>query len=286
MSNSASLFDRELLKTRLERRRDQPVDFVTKLVVADLEQRLAIITRKFSNALIMGANRRHLPARLKTGDGTVEFKRLSTLVHSGKDQYIDPENFVLASRQHDLIVSVLDIATINDVPGFLLNLRRHLVADGLFMAAFVGGASLSELRAAWLTADARHLGGALSRVAPFISATEAGALLQRAGFALPVTDVETLSVGYASPLALMQELKSFGAANPLLERGRSLVSAAHLASAVAAYQNVAGGPDGRVRASLEIVWMSGWAPHESQQKPLAPGSARVSLVDVLEKKNR
>ena len=130
------------------------------------------------------------------------------------------------------------------------------------------------------------LGGAISRVAPFVGTTDAGALLQRAGFALPVADIEFHTIRYASPLALMEEIKSFCAANPLRERGRHLITPAHLASAIKAYQNIAGDKDGRVSASLEIIWMSGWSPHESQQKPLAPGSAQISLADVLGKKKR
>jgi len=284
MSNPAPLFDKALLSARLKQRREQKADFVTKLVIADLGQRLKTITRTFSRALILGPDARHLPRTLTTKEGAVDFLAMSTLAQFEGSNYIDAENFTPFSREYDLIISLFDIATINDVPGFLHNVRRHLVADGLFMAAFIGGTSLSELRAAWLTADAKHLGGALSRVAPFIDTTDAGALLQRAGFALPVTDIEPFTIRYPSPLALMRELKSFAAANPLKNRGQHLITPAHLKSAIAAYQNIAGDKDGRVSASLQIIWMSGWAPHESQQKPLAPGSAQVSLADVLGKK--
>ncbi len=284
MSNSVILFDKALLAGRLRRGKARPADFVTKLVIADLGQRLETITRTFSNALILGPDARHLPRALKTHEGPVEFERMSTLARFAGSNHIDAENFSPPSDEYDLIVSLLDIGAINDVPGFLRNALLHLVADGLFIAAFIGGGSLSELRAAWLTADAIHLGGALSRVAPFIDTTDAGALLQRAGFALPVADIEPFTIRYPSPLALMRELKDFAAANPLSERGRHLITPAHLESAVDAYQNIAGDKDGRVRASLEIIWMSGWAPHESQQKPLAPGSAQVSLADILGKK--
>ncbi|VAW16474.1 SAM-dependent methyltransferase, BioC-like [hydrothermal vent metagenome] len=283
MSDPASVFDKALLNQRLSQARNRPVDFVTELVVADLGARLETITRTFSKALILAPDARHMPLRLKTHDAVVEFERMSTLAEFNGD-YIDPENFLPPSDQYDLIVSIMDIGVINDVPGFLYNVRRHLVADGLFVAAFVGGGSLGELRQAWLTADAGHLGGALSRVAPFVDATDAGGLLQRAGFALPVADIEFHNIRYASPLALMEEIKTFCAANPLKERGRHLITPAHLNSAIKAYQEIAGDSDGRVRASLEIIWMSGWAPHESQQKPLAPGSAQVSLADVLGKK--
>jgi hypothetical protein len=137
------------------------------------------------------------------------------------------------------------------------------------------------LRRAWLFADEAYSGGAYTRVAPFIDVRDAGALLQRAGFALPVADVETHLVRYKSPLALMQELKALAASNPLTDRPKTFAVKQLLADACKHYEAIASDEDGRIRATLEIVWMSGWAPHESQQKPLAPGSADVSLTKIL-----
>src|SRR5690606_17048372 len=158
-------------------------------------------------------------------------------------------------------------------------LRRQLRPDGLLMAAFIGGESLSELREAFLAADSLVSGGASARVAPMAQVRDAGALLQRAGFALPVADVETHTVRYANAFALMAELKALGAANPLADRPRRFATRTLLAAAATAYQEAAGDADGRVRATLEVIWLAGWVPHESQQKPLRPGSAKISLGD-------
>jgi SAM-dependent methyltransferase len=271
------IFDRELIARRLARRSGEP-DFVTVLVLEDLADRLAVITRRFENALILGPDARFFPEIGRSAEGEFSFSRLSTLVGAGR---IDPENLSLPVTDYDLIVSLLDLQAINDVPGFLDRLRRHLRPDGLFLSAAIGGASLGELRAAWVRADAEILGGAYARVAPFIEVRDAGMLLQRAGFALPVADVEAHAVRYETPLALMRELKTFGASNPLIDRPGKPVSKRLLAAACAAYEMLASDEDGRVRATLEFLWLSGWAPHESQQKPLAPGSAEVSLTKVL-----
>jgi SAM-dependent methyltransferase len=190
----------------------------------------------------------------------------------------------LPHGDYDLVVSIFDLQIIDDVPGFLSSIRAHLRPDGLFLAAAVGGDSLTELRQAFFAADSERYGGAYARVAPFIPLAEVGRLLQHAGFALPVSDVETHVVRYATPLKLMQELKTLGASNPLADRPAQPMTAAHLAAASAQYEAIAADADGRVRATLEIIWMSGWAPHESQQKPLKPGSAEVSLTKVLGKR--
>ena len=153
--------------------------------------------------------------------------------------------------------------------------------DGLLLAAFLGGETLTELREAFLAADLQVTGGASARVAPMIQVRDAGGLLQRAGLALPVADVETHVVRYGDPFALMREIKDLGASNPLADRPRRLATPALLAAAATAYAERDSDADGRIRATLEIIWLSGWAPHESQQKPLKPGSATSRLGDVL-----
>ena len=170
---------------------------------------------------------------------------------------------------------------VNDLPGTLLQIRRSLKPDGLLLAAFVGGQSLAELREAFAAAEAEIEGGASPRVAPFVDVRELGALLQRAGFALPVTDIDRLTVRYASPLALMHDLRRMGATNALTERRRRPLRRATLQRMMELYSARFADADGRVRATFEIVWLSGWAPHESQQKPLAPGSAKVRLAEAL-----
>lgn len=278
MASLPRTFDRELIASHLRRRPEGGDDFVTRLALDDLADRLLAVKRPFRRALIMAPNATALPAAGRSGEGEFRFERASTILGS---DIVDPEALVLPSAHYDLIVSILDLQIINDVPGFLARIRVHLSPDGLFMAAMIGGASLFELRQAFVAADAEVSGGAFARVAPFIPLGDCGGLLQRAGFALPVTDIESHVVRYGTPLALMRELKALGAQNPLADRPTRLATRRLIALASAAYSDLATDADGRVRATLEIVWLSGWAPHESQQKPLRPGSAQTSLAKVL-----
>jgi SAM-dependent methyltransferase len=181
----------------------------------------------------------------------------------------------------DLVVSALALQFVNDLPGTLLQIRRALNPDGLFMAALLGGETLSQLRGAFAAAEAEVEAGLSPRVAPFADLRDLGALLQRAGFALPVTDVDRVTVRYASPLALMHDLRRMGANNVLIERRRRPLKRATLRRVMEIYLDRFGDADGRVSATFEIIWLAGWAPHESQQQPLKPGSARVRLADAL-----
>ncbi len=278
MALPPKVFDRALIARHLQRRPVERDDFVTRLALADLGERLATVTRSFRQALILSPDGEGLPETGVSANGTFTFERAATVTGE-----IDPEALSLPETGYDLIVSLFDLQVVNDVPGFLVRLRAHLAADGLFLAAIVGGDSLNELREAFLKADTMLLGGAYARVAPFIPVQDVGGLLQRAGFALPVADVETHTVRYGNPLRLMAELKALGASNPLAERPGRMATRSLVAAASAAYEGIAADPDGRVRATLEIVWMSGWAPHENQQKPLKPGSAEISLAKVLGK---
>jgi SAM-dependent methyltransferase len=277
------IFDRARIARHLARRSDDGADFVTELVRDDLATRLATISRPFGKALVMGPDARVLPVRGQSADGEFDFERVSTLLPTPGVPLVDPEALELPADDYELIVSLLDLQVVNDVPGFLARIRAHLRPDGLFMAAFLGGDSLTELRQAFLVADAEVTGGAYARVAPFIPLKDAGGLLQRTGYALPVTDVETHRVRYGDALRLMRELKALGAQNPLQERPDRLGTRGLVAAAANAYHERFADPDGRVGATLEIVWISGWAPHESQQKPLRPGSGKVRLGDVLGK---
>jgi len=277
------VFDRDLIARHLARRRGAD-DFVTRLALDDLASRLITVTRSFEAALIMAPDATELPVMGRSANGIFRFERAATVVEAEGAALVDPETLALPRTDYDLIVSILDLTVVNDVVGFLARLRRHLRPDGLFMAVAVGGASLNELREAWLTAEAEVSGGAYARVAPFIPLADAGGLLQRAGFSLPVTDVETHTVRYGHPLKLMAELKALGAQNPLADRPGRPVTRHLLQMATEAYGALAMDADARVRATLELIWMSGWAPHDSQQKPSRRGSATVSLKDVLEKK--
>lgn len=279
------VFDRPLIARHLARRPAGHDDFVTRLVLADLEERLGTVTRDFGQALIMAPDARVLPAQGRSANGLFAYERASTVLPTDGVPLVDPEILDLPKRGYDLIVSIFDLDVVDDVPGFLARARGHLRGDGLFLAAAIGGDSLTELREAFLAADAEISGGAFLRVAPFIPLNEAAGLLQRAGLALPVSDVETHTVRYESPLSLMRELKALGASNPLADRPHKLATLSLIRAASAAYERLAGDSDGRIRATLEIVWMSGWAPHESQQKPLKPGSAEISLTKVLGSKS-
>jgi SAM-dependent methyltransferase len=175
----------------------------------------------------------------------------------------------------------LSLQAVNDLPGALVQIRRVLKPDGLFLAALFGGDTLCELRHSFAVAESELDGGMSPRVAPFADVREIGALLQRAGFALPVTDVDRLTVRYSSPLRLLRDLRCMGAANALAERRHVPLRRATLMRAMEVYAERFADPDGKVRASFDIVWLSGWSPHEGQQQPLRPGSAKRRLADAL-----
>ncbi len=178
-------------------------------------------------------------------------------------------------------MSALALHFVNDLPGALIQIRRALKPDGLFLAALLGGETLTELRQSFAAAESELEGGVSPRVAPFADVREMGALLQRAGFALPVTDIDRVTARYASPFALMAELRRMGATNALAERRRTPLRRATLNRMAEIYAQRFSDRDGKIRATFEIVWLSGWAPHESQQKPLRPGSAQTRLADAL-----
>jgi SAM-dependent methyltransferase len=272
MTAPPRLFDPTQIARNL-RRRPAADNFVRSLVLEDLADRLSAYKRDFTRAILIGPDAQTLPQTLFTANGPVTVQRIEAF----SDEDFPP----LPQGEQDLIISLLHLQAVDDVPGHLARLRRLLKPDGLLMAAFLGGESLTELRDAFLAADLDISGGASARVAPMAQVRDAGALLQRAGFALPVADVETHRVRYATPFALMAELKALGASNPLADRPRKFATRSLLAAAAQAYAARDADPDGRVRATLEIIWLAGWVPHESQQKPLRPGSATVSMKDVL-----
>ena len=193
----------------------------------------------------------------------------------------DEEALPFADGSLDLVVSALALQFVNDLPGTLIQIRRALKPDGLLLAALIGGDSLAELREAFAQAESEIEGGVSPRVAPFADLRELGALLQRAGFALPVVDSDRLTVRYQSVLDLMRDLRRMGATNVLNERRRTPLKRATLQRMAEIYARRFADADGRLRATFEIAWLSGWAPHESQQKPLKPGSAAQRLADAL-----
>jgi SAM-dependent methyltransferase len=279
------VFDRSLLRRRRRRARALgPATFLIDRVAADLADRLAVVLRRFALVVDLGtptgALRRGLAPYVDTLIA-VDADPLALGDESGPKLVADEEALPFADASLDLVVSALALQTVNDLPGALVQVRRALRPDGLFLAAMLGGDTLTELRASFAAAEAEIEGGVSPRVAPFVDAREAGALLQRAGFALPVTDVDRITVRYASPFDLVGDLRRMGATNVLTERRRAPLRRATLRRMVEVYAARFADADGRVRASFDVVWLSGWAPHASQQQPLKPGSAQTRLADAL-----
>jgi SAM-dependent methyltransferase len=286
MSSGPKIFDRRLLGVR--RRRACALGAATFLLdhaAAELAERLSAVLRQFGIAVDLGASsdvvQRALAASGKIGTIVAAAADAAALENSVLRVVSDEEALPFADASLDLVISVLTLQFVNDLPGTLIQIRRALKPDGLFMAAIVGGDSLNELRTAFADAESEVEGGLSPRVAPFADVRELGALLQRAGFALPVVDSERLTVRYDSALALMHDLRRMGATNVLQERRRRSLKRATLRRMEAIYADRFADADGRLRASFEIIWLSGWAPHESQQKPLKPGSAAQRLADAL-----
>lgn len=202
------------------------------------------------------------------------------------DVVLDPEHLPFADETFDLIVSTLALHWVNDLPGALIQMRRALKPDGLMLATFFGGDTLSELRFALLEAEAEVSGGAALRVAPFATLQDVAGLLQRARFALPAADRDVVTVRYAEPMRLLADLRAMGETAALSERSPHGLSRRILARAFEIYRERHSDEDGRVRATFEIFTATGWAPHESQQKPLAPGSAKARLADALNTKEQ
>jgi SAM-dependent methyltransferase len=275
MSSNPAIFDRKLLRLRQARARAfGPETFLVDRVAEELGERLSAVLRQFERAADVGtptdAVRRVLAASGKV-----------VAVYGADHVTADEEALPFADGSLDLAVSALALQFVNDLPGTLIQIRRALKPDGLLLAALLGGDTLIELREAFAEAEAEIEGGVSPRVAPFADVRVLGALLQRAGFALPVVDSDRLTVRYDSVFDLMKDLRRMGATNILSERRRTPLKRATLAKMAEIYARRFADADGRVRATFEVAWLSGWAPHESQQKPLKPGTATQRLADAL-----
>ncbi|MFH0300462.1 methyltransferase domain-containing protein [Bradyrhizobium sp. 31Argb] len=267
------LFDRSLLSARLKRaRRNAPVTFLLERVAEDMAERLQAVTREFADAADIWTPGNALHDLVRERCKSV---REVTFEAS--------EVLPLQPQSLDLAVSALAFQFVNDLPGVLAQIRRALRPDGLLLAAMIGGDTLTELRQSFAAAEAECESGVSPRVAPFADLRDVGALLQRAGLALPVTDVDRIVVRYDNAFALMQELRRMGATNILIERRRALSRRATLLRMAQIYAERFADPDGRIRATFDVIWLSGWAPHESQQKPLRPGSAKASLEEAVKR---
>jgi SAM-dependent methyltransferase len=269
------LFDRALLRARLNRaQRLGPATFLLDRVAEDMAERLHAVLREFNSAADIGSA--DLQVRDAVAGRVGRLDRVDLPDRETEPLRLQPESFELA-------VSALAFQFVNDLPGVLAQIRRALKPDGLLLAAMLGGDTLTELRQCFAEAEAELEGGVSPRVIPFADLRDVGALLQRAGFALPVTDVDRIVVRYDSAFALMQDLRRMGATNILVERRRTPTRRATLLRMAQIYGERFADADGRIRATFDVIWLSGWAPHESQQKPLKPGSAKASLAEAVKK---
>jgi SAM-dependent methyltransferase len=296
MSSPASsgpprLFDRALHRKRLDRAAAgyADADFLQRRAAEDIVERLEPILRDFPLAVDLSARAGAFREALAASDAR---ERVGLLIEAdlspamlagrtGPRLVLDEEQLPFADGSLDLIVSTLGLHWTNDVVGALIQARMALKPDGLFIGAFLGGATLTELRQSLVAAESEILGGAGSRVSPFAGSGDGADLLQRAGFALPVADVDRVTVRYEHPLKLLADLRQMGETSVLADRHPRGLTRTILARAAEIYVERFAGADGRVPATFEILTLTGWAPHESQQQPLKPGSAKVRLADAL-----
>jgi SAM-dependent methyltransferase len=289
MTEGPMIFDRALIRRRQRRAAALgPATFLLDRVADDLAERLQIVLRQFDVALDLGTPGeavRTALASLRSIDTIVATSAIPDLaIRTNQTQRLvmaDEEALPFRDASLDLVVSALALQFVNDLPGALLQIRRALKPDGLFLAALLGGESLTELRQAFAAAESDIEGGVSPHVSPFADLRDLGALLQRAGFALPVTDTDHLIVRYNTVFGLTHDLRRMGATNALLDRRRAPLKRATLMRMAEIYAQRFADADGRVRATFEIVWLSGWAPHPRQQQPLKPGSASTRLADAL-----
>lgn len=288
MSEPHLLFDRKLLRAR--RARFAPEigahEFLLSQVAGEIAERISVMLRSFPLALDLGAYHGLLGRKI------AELPSVGAMIYAESAHALaalcprpalvcDDDLLPFKEASLNLIVSGLALHRVNDLPGALIQIRRALCPDGLFIAGLLGARSLIELRQALIEAEAETEGGASPRVAPFGDVRDYGALLQRAGFALPVADAEVLKVPYPSPRELMREIRVLGGGNVLSDRSKAPLHRRTLDRAEAIYRERHATADGRVSATFEIVYLSGWAPDASQQKPLKPGSAAARLADAL-----
>lgn len=292
MSEPQLPFDRPLHRKRLDRASGVygQADFMKIRAVEDQILRLSSIMRQFPVAVDLGARRGSFARQLaRTPDvadkiGLLIETDLSSAMLSGRKGQrllMDEERNVFAAASLDLVVSSLALHWVNDLVGVLIQIRQSLKPDGLFLGSVYGGLTLTELRQSLLAAEDEVLGGAQARVSPFLDASDGAALLQRAGFALPVSDVDRVTVRYEHPMLLLRDLRTMGETSALLSRPLRTLRRDVLRRACEIYQQRFSDPDGRIRASFDIVSLTGWSPSDTQQKPLRPGSAKMRLAEAL-----
>ena len=285
------IFDRALHARRLTRAAPcfAAADFLKQRAAEDLVARIGSVNRQFPLAVDLGARTGSFRRALAASDAAAKVGLLveadlsgAMLLDRGGPRVVaDEERLPFGEARVDLIVSSLALHWVNDLIGTLVQIRRGLKPDGLFVGAMLGGATLTELRQSLLAAEAELRGGAGPRVSPFADAADGAALLQRAGFALPVVDTDTVTARYEHPLKLLADLRAMGETNAVFDRPPIPLTRAVLQRACDIYAHTYGGSDGRVTATFEILTLTGWAPHPDQPKGLRPGSAKVRLADAL-----
>ncbi|MEZ5925949.1 MAG: methyltransferase domain-containing protein [Hyphomicrobiaceae bacterium] len=292
MKGPELLFDRRLQRQWLHRHQASidKGDFLRAWVADDLASRLLLVHRQLGCALVIGAGARAIaPALVSTGkilEAVLCEPVAPAAVPAGRLVVGDSEALPFAEHSFNLAVSLLELHQINDLPGALVELRRVLKPDGLLLATMIGGQSLQELARAFAAGESELRGGASPRVAPMVDVRDLGGLVQRAGFALPVVDVDPLNLTYASVGALMRELRQLGCANALNARSRRHLTKRLLAAVASAYEREVPAQDGRVTATIEILTVTAWSPGPGQPQPLKPGSAQVRLGDALGRRDR
>lgn len=260
-------------------------DFLLQEAVSELLARLNVVQRSFKTVVDIATPTGILASALDRIGRFESVLRLDRLAATADGDIpfavADAEALPLGAETVDLAVSALALQTVNDLPGVLAQIRFALKPDGLFLATLLGGDTLTELRHSLAAAESELSGGVTPRVAPFAAVRDCGALLQRAGLALPVADQDRITVRYDHLIDLMRDLRAMGATNALVESRRLPLTRGVLERAQAVYVERYGEPDGRIRATFDLIWLSGWAPHQSQQQPLRPGSAKVKLAEAL-----
>ena len=299
-TESIIVFDRRLVRLRRNRaaRQSNPVDFLFKATAHSLVDRLLDIQRDFPLALDLGCHGGEVSRALEGassgelsgthGVGTLvqadmapAFARRAAQGTGRPAIAADEEALPFGAGVFDLVLSNLSLHWVNDLPGALWQICTALKPDGAFLAAILGGETLHELRAVTMEAELALTGGASPRVSPVADLREAAGLLQRAGFALPVADSDRLTVTYDTAFGLLADLRGMGESNAGINRNPAIPPRALWPEVARLYQQRHAGPDGRIVATFEVLYLLGWAPHEDQQQPLRPGSARSRLADAL-----
>ncbi|OWV89990.1 methyltransferase domain-containing protein [Rhizobium sp. R693] len=270
---------------RALRNHDPKAAFLLDIAAEELGERLAVVERTFEQAVeLHGATGAAAHAAVATGKiGQLTRVESERTYVKADEPFVEAalEEVPLEPQSANLVLAPLSLHLTNDTPGVFIQIRRALKPDGLFLAAIPGAGTLQELREVLLATEIEMTGGASPRVIPFADVRDVGGLMQRAGFALPVIDAETYTVRYDSIFPLMKDLRAMGMSNPLIARSHKPLTRAFFLRAAEIYAERYADPDGRIRATFSIIYVSGWAPHESQQKPLRPGSAKVRLADAL-----